>query len=53
VEVITPFGGDEEEDSARMQATNVFRRSNGQWRLVHHHASASPTEASADEEPVN
>jgi len=25
--------------SARLQATNVFRRSEGRWWLVHHHAS--------------
>jgi ketosteroid isomerase-like protein len=53
VEVITPFGGDEEEDAARMQATNIFQRSGGQWRMIHHHASPSPTRSDDEEEPVN
>jgi uncharacterized protein (TIGR02246 family) len=53
VEVIVPFGGEENEDAARMQATNLFGRINGQWRLVHHHASPSPTEQVVPEETVN
>ena len=53
VEVITPFGGDDEEDAARMQATNVFVRSDGAWKLIHHHASASPTETGTEGETVN
>ena len=53
VEVILPFGADEDEDAARMQATNVFVRANGQWRMVHHHASASPARAAEEEETVN
>jgi uncharacterized protein (TIGR02246 family) len=53
VEVITPFGGDDDEDAARMQATNLFGRVDGEWRMVHHHASPSPTEQVAIEEPVN
>jgi uncharacterized protein (TIGR02246 family) len=53
VEVILPFGADEDEDAARMQATNIFVRANGQWRLAHHHASASPTRAAEEEETVN
>jgi len=53
VEVITPFGGDEQEDAARMQATNIFLRSNGEWRLVHHHASASPAAVEEEEEAIN
>ena len=53
VEVIMPFGADEEEDAARMQATNIFVRANGQWRMVHHHASASPTRATDEEETIN
>jgi len=53
VEVITPFGGDEAEDSARMQATNVFARVEGEWKMLHHHASASPTETGSEEETVN
>ena len=43
VEVIVPFGGDEGSDAARMQATNLFGRVDGEWRLLHHHASPSPT----------
>jgi hypothetical protein len=53
VEVIRPFGIGEEDAAAHMQATNVFRRHGGEWRLVHHHASASPSEAMEDEETVN
>ncbi len=53
VEVITPFGGDEEVDAARMQATNVFGHVNGEWRMLHHHASASPNEGAEADEPVN
>jgi uncharacterized protein (TIGR02246 family) len=53
VEVITPFGGDADEDAARMQATNLFGRVDGRWRLVHHHASPSPTGEAEPEEPVN
>jgi ketosteroid isomerase-like protein len=53
VEIITPFGGDGDEDAARMQATNLFGRVGGEWRLVHHHASASPGETVDVEEPVN
>ena len=53
VEVITPFAAEEAEDSARMQATNVFGRVDGEWRLIHHHASASPTDSTGGEEPVN
>jgi uncharacterized protein (TIGR02246 family) len=53
VEVIVPFGGDEEEDAARMQATNLFGRVNGEWRLVHHHASPTPSTEASLEEPVN
>jgi len=53
VEVIMPFGGDEAEDAARMQATNLFARVDGEWRLIHHHASASPTDSPSAEETVN
>lgn len=50
VEVIVPFGADDEEEAARMQATNLFGRVDGEWRMVHHHASPTPTaEAEADE----
>ncbi len=53
VEVITPFGGDPEEDAARMQATNIFARRDGEWRMLHHHASPSPEDASEEDEKVN
>ena len=53
VEVIVPFGAEEGSDAARMQATNLFGRVDGEWRLLHHHASPSPTEAVMPEEPVN
>ncbi len=42
VEVILPFGARESSDAARMQATNVFVREDGAWRMVHHHASPAP-----------
>ncbi len=53
VEVIVPFGADEEEDAARMQATNLFGRVDGEWRMVHHHASPTPAADASEEEPVN
>lgn len=53
IEVMTPFGGDEVEDAARMQATNVFVRIDGDWKMIHHHASASPSETGGEDEPVN
>lgn len=52
-EVIVPFGADEESEAARMQATNLFGRVEGEWRLVHHHASPSPTGEAEPDEPVN
>lgn len=53
VEVITPFGGEEGPDTARMQATNLFGRVDGHWRMLHHHASASPSPDASSEEPIN
>lgn len=54
VEAISPFGAEGPDATARMQATNVFRRQNGEWRMIHHHASPSPgEEGGQDEEPVN
>jgi uncharacterized protein (TIGR02246 family) len=53
VEVITPFGANGGEDAARMQATNLFGRVDGEWRLVHHHASPSPTEEADEDETVH
>jgi ketosteroid isomerase-like protein len=41
-------------DPARMQATNVFRRENDAWKMVHHHASPMPeVEMSEEEDTVN
>ena len=54
VEAITPFGANPDEETARMQATNVLARRNGRWLLLHHHASPSPSsDPDEDEEPVN
>ena len=54
VEVILPFGAEASSDAARMQATNVFARENGAWRMVHHHASPTPSaDDSAADETVN
>jgi hypothetical protein len=36
-----------------MQATNVFLRRDDQWRLEHHHASASPSDTEEENETVN
>ena len=51
VEVLEVSGGSG--TPARMQATNVFRREEGVWRMVHHHASAMPEPGEEEEEPVN
>jgi len=41
-------------EPARMQATNVFRREDGHWRMVHHHASGTPDpEGDEGEDAVN
>jgi len=53
VEVIRPFGMVGEDAAARMQATNVFLRVNGSWRMTHHHASATPSAEDDEEETVN
>ena len=54
VEAITPFGAAADEGAARMQATNLFARRGGRWRLLHHHASPSSTpDADSDDEPIN
>jgi len=54
VEAITPFGADPDEETARMQATNILARRNGRWLLLHHHASPSPSsDADEDAEPIN
>jgi ketosteroid isomerase-like protein len=39
-------------EPARMQATNVFRRERGEWRIVHHHASGAP-EPDENEDAIN
>ena len=53
VEVILPFGGKQAESAARMQATNLFARRDGRWRMIHHHASPYRSDAGATDEPVN
>ncbi len=53
IELLTLSGSDPEEEPARMQATNIFARQDGEWRLVHHHASAFATETAEEDEPVN
>ena len=53
VEVIVPFGGGGSDSAARMQATNLFARRDGQWRMIHHHASPFRADAGSSEEPVN
>ena len=41
-------------DPARMQATNVFRREDGVWKMVHHHASPMPeVETREEEDTIN
>ena len=52
LEVIRPAAAGEGE-AARMQATNLFRRSEEGWRMVHHHASPSAEDPPSDGEPVN
>lgn len=49
VEVIRPFGSTRADAAARMQATNLFTREDGQWLMLHHHASASPDDEIEDE----
>ncbi len=54
VEVIRPFGSDRSDAAARMQSTNIFILESGEWKLLHHHASASPDDPEGDEdETVN
>ncbi|MFN2387065.1 MAG: nuclear transport factor 2 family protein [Thermoanaerobaculia bacterium] len=53
VEVIVPFGGKGSDSAARMQATNLFARRGGRWKMIHHHASAYRADAGSTEEPVN
>jgi ketosteroid isomerase-like protein len=53
VEVLRPFGLSGEDAAARMQATNVFVRQDGVWRMAHHHASASPSAEEDEEETIN
>ncbi|MDQ2870772.1 MAG: nuclear transport factor 2 family protein [Acidobacteriota bacterium] len=52
VEVIRPFGSTRPDAAARMQATNLFAREDGDWKMIHHHASASPDDET-EEETVN
>lgn len=48
VERLETVGG--EGEPARMQATNVFRRADGSWRMIHHHSSPMPELGSQEEE---
>ena len=36
-------------DSDFIQTTNIFKRQNGAWYLVHHHASSRPTSQAEEE----
>ena len=53
VEVIRPFGSTRTDAAARMQATNLFAREDGEWKMIHHHASASPDDEETEDETVN
>jgi uncharacterized protein (TIGR02246 family) len=53
VELLAPFGGDPEDGTARMQATNIFARRDGQWRLLHHHASPTGSGTEEEDQPIN
>lgn len=54
VEVMSPFGDTSGDSAARMQATNLFVKDEGEWKLLHHHASATPEpEEDEEEETVN
>ncbi|MBC8646000.1 MAG: nuclear transport factor 2 family protein [Thermoanaerobaculia bacterium] len=53
VEIIVPFGGRGNDTAARMQATNLFARRDGRWKMIHHHASPYRADAGSTEEPVN
>ncbi len=39
-------------DSAQATATNIFKFTEGQWRLIHHHASLIPTSPSHFQETM-
>lgn len=52
IERMETVGG--EGEPARMQATNVFRRVDGGWRIIHHHASPMPDlDTEEEEDTVN
>jgi len=53
VEMLAPFGADPEDGAARMQATNIFARRDGRWRLLHHHASPTSSGVEEEDQPVN
>ena len=48
IERLETVGG--EGEPARMQATNVYRRIEGAWKMIHHHASPMPEIETEDEE---
>jgi ketosteroid isomerase-like protein len=53
VEVIALTVADPDDGPARMQATNIFSRRDGDWRLLHHHASPWQPQGASEEESVN
>ncbi len=53
VELLAPFGAEAGDGAARMQATNIFARREGQWRLLHHHASPTSSDVEEEDQPVN
>lgn len=53
VEVIRPFGSTRTDAAARMQATNLFACEEGEWKMIHHHASASPDDEENEDSTVN
>jgi len=53
VELLAPFGAEPEDGGARMQATNIFARDEGRWRLLHHHASPTSSDTETEDQPVN
>ena len=46
-EVAEEFGGTRKPVPVRSRATHVFRRVDGSWKLIHHHADPAPPRAEA------
>ena len=52
IERLATVGG--EGEPARMQATNVLRRIDGGWKMIHHHSNPLPEiQGDEDEETIN